>query len=105
MKIATPIAAAVAVAAAISASASAQSVRIEFDRALLDTSEGRAEIYETFEEKSRQICKRKVREQGTYLALSGCTEQLVDSLVEDLNDARISTLHGGYADYDFASRQ
>jgi len=89
----TTIATVAALVVASAAPAFAQDVSVRIDRDLLDTQAGRQTIYQELQSVARDACRSELSKTRRMIEISTCSNELVDSLVDNLNDTRVSSLH------------
>lgn len=98
MRIVNIIAAAVIPAAiAIGSATAGEEVSVRIDRDRLDTEDGIAAVYRQFVSESRFVCSDRSNGHVPLSYVSGCTDDLVASLVEDLDDPRMTAFHRQHA--------
>lgn len=96
MKTIAIVAAALTGAATMLGTASAD-VEVEFNKNLLKSDEGRAEVYRLFIDEARDECRARMRQTRQLSSVSSCTQEYVDSLVLDLGDTDIEEMNAeGY---------
>ena len=84
-------------AVAAAAPAFAQDVRVSIDRDQLGTSQGRQVVYEQLQDAARGACRSELSKTRRMNQMSSCTNELVESMVTNLDDTRVSALHSdGY---------
>ncbi|NNU15226.1 UrcA family protein [Parvularcula sp. ZS-1/3] len=76
-------------------SAFALDTEVSFDRELLETHEGRKEVYSSFVKAASRECRNDIRNGVTVGTLNDCTQDLVDSMVADLGDWRLEVMNDG----------
>ncbi|MEM0928573.1 MAG: UrcA family protein [Pseudomonadota bacterium] len=89
----TTIATVAALVAAAAAPAFAQDVSVRVDRDLLDTQAGRQIVYQNMQDAARGACRDSLAKTHQIQNLATCSNELVDSLVSNLGDHRVSAIH------------
>ncbi|MEO1040648.1 MAG: UrcA family protein [Pseudomonadota bacterium] len=92
MKTAIATATALVIAAA---PAFAQDVSVRIDSDLLDTKAGRQVVYQEMQDAARSACRNDLSKTRRMSQLSACSNELVDSMVSNLDDTRVSAIHTG----------
>ena len=98
----TTIATVAALVAVAAAPAFAQDVSVRVDRNLLDTQAGRQIVYQQLENAAHGACRDDLAKTRRMGLISACSADLVDSMVTNLGDSRVSAIHTG--SYVFAGQ-
>ncbi|MEO1657226.1 MAG: UrcA family protein [Pseudomonadota bacterium] len=89
----TTIATVTALIVAAATPAFAQDVSVRIDRDLLDTQAGRQVVYQELENAARRACRADLSQTRQMNKIASCSSELVDSMVSNLGDSRVSAIH------------
>jgi UrcA family protein len=73
-----------AAAAAMAAPAFASEVTVEFDRSLLSTAAGQAQVAEMIEDKAREVCRSDFRGTRRSISIAACSNALAGEMMDSL---------------------
>ena len=79
-------------------------VSVTFDAELLSTSAGREKVYDRLNRSAKRACVDQPMHATTIRAAEGCMADLMDDLVAQVGDARLTALHNGEARPAYARR-
>ena len=60
---------------------------------MLDTQAGREVVYQELQSAARSACRKDLMKTGRMTEMSQCRAELVDSMVSNLGDNRMSAVH------------